>query len=249
MKRSLKITIKEAIEKCRKSIKEITLRPLFECEKMLSFLLNKDRTYLHIFDKEKLPAKVAEKFYENIDKRKKGYPIEYIFKKVSFYSLDFYIEDGVLIPRPETELLIDELLKELDINKKYNIAEIGIGSGIISIVLAKKLKNSYFYGSDISKKALEVAKINIKNFRLKERIFLFQNSYLPLSNQSFDIIISNPPYIKNDYKIPMPLQYEPKEALFGGRKGYEILKKILDIAFEKEVSILACEIGYDQKNS
>ena len=182
-----------------------------------------------------------------VEKLKINTPIEYITKKVSFYSEEFFINYGALIPRPETEILIDEVLKIIKYFPSPNIAEIGIGSGIISIILSMSVPKAQIIATDISIKALEIAKINLKKFNIQS-VELVKTPYLKGIYKDFDIIVSNPPYIANDFVVEKNLYHEPKTALFGGEIGDEILKNIIDLAIKKEVKYLICEMGYDQKD-
>lgn len=223
-------------------------RKALECEILLAHLLKQNRIFLHINENYAIPENIVESFFSGVESINKGYPIEYLTNKVSFYSRDFFIKDGVLIPRPESELLVDNALELIEKHDIKNIYEIGVGSGILSIMLCLLNKNIHIIASDISKTALEVAKLNIEKFiaedsTLKSRIELVNCNLLDditLNNNS--LIISNPPYIANDYKIPKKLLFEPKEALFGGDKGDEILLKIIEL----DSTFLACEIGYNQ---
>ena len=237
------ISIKEAIKKASLKLKHLE-NPQKEARLLLSHFLNKDNLYLTLNENKKIDEK---KYFDLVNKRAKDIPLEYITKKVSFYSKEFFIDFGTLIPRPETELLIDEVLK-LPL-KNPIIAEIGIGSGIISIMLAYLLKPKKIIATDINPDAIKIAKRNIK-FHNKENIIdVYHTSYLDGIEENIDIIVSNPPYIKNDFKIDKNLTYEPQNALFGGENGDEILKNIVDLAIIKKVKFLACEIGYDQKES
>ncbi len=241
--------IKEALRLAAKKLSDVARRPLFEAEILLSNILKQDRVYLHIHNEEVLEEKLLKIFFKDIERRAQNFPIEYITKKVSFYSEEFYIEEGVLIPRPETELLIDKVLENVDLDEKVTVAEIGIGSGVISIILAKKLKNARFIATDISKKAMEVSKINLKKHSVEEKVELKECSLLDCVEEKVDIIVSNPPYIAKDFKLDKNVTFEPEEALFGGKSGDELIKKIIDIALLKEANLLICEMGYDQKES
>ncbi len=178
-----------------------------------------------------------------------GYPLEYITKKVSFYSQDFFINCSALIPRTETELLVDkalQLIKAHDIQKIY---EIGTGSGIIAIMLCLQNPHIAITATDISPTALKIAQKNIVlksalDSSLKSRITLVESDLLNGVdfNPKDSLIISNPPYIAEDYKIPRNLTYEPPIALFGGKNGDEILQKIIAL----DSDFLCCEIGYNQ---
>jgi len=184
-----------------------------------------------------------------VQRRSINEPFEYIVNKVSFYSEEFYIAEGALIPRPETEILIDKVLENIDdINAPINFVEVGVGSGIISIMLAKKLRNAKFIAIDISKDALEIAKINIKKFALEERIELRQGSLLEPITEKIDYLVSNPPYIEDGVSLEKNLDYEPQNALFGGTIGDEIIKKLLDEVLRRDIKFFSCEMGYDQKD-
>ncbi len=240
------ISIKEALSYGAKELKGIADNPKKEAMILLSFILKKDNVYIFLHENDEFNFFNE---YKKILKRRIVFePIEYIINSVSFYSKQFFIDKGALIPRPETELLIDEILKNIENkNQILNIAEIGTGSGVISIILALSLKNAHFIATDISNDALKIAEKNINNFNLKDKIELFQTSYLDNISDKIDILISNPPYVANEFKIDKSLEYEPKEAIFGGEKGYEIYENIIQIAKEKDVKLLSCEIGYDQK--
>lgn len=184
-----------------------------------------------------------------VARRAKNEPLEYITNSVSFYSEEFYIAAGSLIPRPETELLIDEVLKHVeDKNSNILFVEVGVGSGIISIILAKIFKNARFIAVDISADALKIAEINIKKFGLEERIELRLGSLLDSVEEKIDYLVSNPPYIANNTELESNLSYEPQNALFGGEVGDEIIKKLLDEVLKREISFFTCEMGYDQKD-
>ncbi|MDY0117433.1 MAG: peptide chain release factor N(5)-glutamine methyltransferase [Sulfurimonadaceae bacterium] len=184
-----------------------------------------------------------------VERRKAQEPFEYITSKVSFYSEEFYIAKGALIPRPETELLIDEVLQYFpQTDAKITFVEVGIGSGIISIMLAKHYPHAKFIGVDISEAALLVAKINIEKFGLQERIELRLGSLLDVVDEGIDYLISNPPYIANDIELEHNLSYEPQNALFGGEIGDEIIQKLLSEVLKRKINLFTCEMGYDQKD-
>ncbi len=190
-----------------------------------------------------------EELYKMVERRCQNEPLEYITNSVSFYSQEFYIAKGALIPRPETEILIAEVIKNIpNTNTKLTIAEVGVGSGIISIMLALKFVNAKIIAVDISKLALKIAKINIEKFALQERIELRLGSLLEPISENIDYLVSNPPYIENGVKLESNLDYEPQDALFGGDIGDEIIKKLLDEVLSRKIKFFSCEIGYDQKD-
>lgn len=191
----------------------------------------------------------CEKLFEWASRRAKNEPLEYITQNVSFYSEEFFIAEGALIPRPETELLIDEVIKNIkDKNSNITFAEVGIGSGIISIMLAKTFPNAKIIAVDISEAALKIAKINIEKFGLQDRIELRLGSLLEPISEHIDYLVSNPPYIADDFKLESNLSYEPQNALFGGTVGDEIIRELLDEVLSRNINFFSCEIGYDQQD-
>ncbi|BCD62408.1 release factor glutamine methyltransferase [Nitratiruptor sp. YY08-26] len=233
--------ISEALKLAQKMLRTVAQRPLLEAELLLAHYLQKERIYLHAHPDEE----VDEGFFSLIQRRATHEPLEYIIKEVSFYSKRFFIEPGVLIPRPETELLIDEIAKR--IQGEERVAEIGVGSGIISAILKMKFPNLKIVATDINKKALVVAQKNFERYSVD--IKLVHTSLLDGVEEEFDIIISNPPYIKRGFPLEKPLYFEPAEALFGGERGDELLRQIIDIFIKSSAKILACEMGYDQKEA
>ncbi len=212
-------------------------------EYILSKLLKKDRIFLHLnrnfeFDETE--------FLEIINKINSGYPIEYIFQEVEFFGDKFFIKEGVLIPRDDTESLIEESIKELKNLEIKNIAEIGVGSGVISITLAKEFPNLEFIATDINLKALELTKENIKKHDIKN-IKLFNTSLLDNIDEKIDVIISNPPYVEESHKKPN--QFEPDSAFFAKDEGTYLLKEIVKEGIKRKVKLILCEMGYQQKES
>lgn len=234
------MTIKEALKEGSKALKNGKAARI-----LLSHHLQKDALALILIENEEVP--LVEDYLALITRAKNDEPIEYITNEVSFYSKEFFIKKGALIPRPETELLIDKVLFEARKFKYPHIAEIGVGSGIISTLLALSLEDVTITATDISEDAIEIAKINAKRFGVEDKITFIHTPYLNDVNERFDIIVSNPPYIADDASVENNLSYEPNIALFGGKVGDEILKKIIDIALYHDNCILCCEMGYDQK--
>ena len=210
------------------------------------FFLDVDELWL--LTNQNTQIKDTKKLYEMVARRVENEPYEYIVNSVSFYSEIFYIASGALIPRPETELLIDAVLKEKpNLDEAINFVEVGVGSGIISIILALKYKNAKFIAVDISQDALNIAKINRDKFGLQERIELRLGSLLECVDEKIDYLVSNPPYIKDGVELESNLAYEPQNALFGGEVGDEIIKKLLDALLSRNIKFFSCEMGYDQK--
>ena len=241
------MTIKETVKKYSNELKFVTHIPAKEVEILMMFLLDKNTIWLHLnyekeFEKEKELATLVKK-------RATNYPLEYIIEKASFYGEMFIVKPGVLIPRPETEILVENAVEILkDKKEEIKVLEIGTGSGIISVMLALLIPNIKIIAVDINEKALELAKQNAIKHGVENRIdFRLSNLYENVNENDIFLCISNPPYIANDYKLPPNVKYEPSNALFGGVVGDELLKDIIKQTNEKKIPYLLCEMGYDQK--
>ena len=217
----------------------------------LEQVLNLSKPELLLNKNKELTKKNYKEYKRIIKKLNKGLPIQYITKKANFYGKEYYVNKNTLIPRPETEILVhktNQLIEKHMNNKNINILEIGTGSGIIAITLKKLNKNYNITATDISKKAIKVAK---KNAKTHNTTITFKKTYLYKGiNQKYDIIISNPPYIEeNSQNIEKIVKdNEPKQALFGGKDGLDYYRRILkDITkIINKNHIIALEIGENQ---
>jgi len=240
----------EAIIFGQNSLKNIK-RNRVEVEKFIMKIIKKDRLFLILNQNYTLSENEISKYKEFIFRRKNREPLEYILNMVSFYSEEFFIKGGALIPRPETELLINKALDILSKLKSPKVLEIGIGSGVISTILAKNIDNILIVAVDISLEALDIAKTNIQAFEVMDKIELRESDLFEniRKDEHFDLIISNPPYISDNEngRLQKELDYEPNIALYGGDIGDEILKKIIKFFFLSKTKYLLCEMGYDQK--
>ena len=236
--------IKNALIEATRRIKDISDIPNKEARILLASYLKKDQIWIIIHDDEVIEE---EGYFELIKRRVNNEPIEYIVNSASFYGKNFYVDKNVLIPRPETEILIDLVVSICKGIKRPRIVEIGTGSGIISIMLAHLIPDAIITAIDISKEALHVAKKNADEHGVNIE-FIYSDLCENFSESNFDMLVSNPPYIANDESLHVGLSYEPNLALYGGTVGDEILCKIIDIYKEKKVKFLACEMGYDQKD-
>jgi len=237
--------VKEALVEATKRIKDISDIPNKEARILLAFYLKKDQLWIITHDDECIEE---ESYFELIQRRVNNEPIEYITNSASFYGEDFYVDSNVLIPRPETELLVDLVVSTCKGMKNPRIVEIGTGSGIISIMLAKLLPKAVITAIDISEEALHVAKKNAKKHELDIE-FIHSDLCDNFHEKNFDMLVSNPPYIADNESLHIGLSYEPSLALYGGNVGDEILRSIIDIYEDKNVKCLACEMGYDQKDT
>ncbi|NOQ31993.1 MAG: peptide chain release factor N(5)-glutamine methyltransferase [Helicobacteraceae bacterium] len=229
-----------------KELSGLIENPRREAELIVMHYLNRDQLWL--IGNSAYEIEDDKKLYEWIQRRSKNEPLEYITNSVSFYSQNFFIKEGALIPRPETEILIDEVCKYIESSFSGLIVEVGVGSGIISILLAQKLPLAKIIAVDISEEALEVAKQNIANFGFSDRIELRKGSLLSVVDEKVDVLVSNPPYIANEAPLESNLSYEPSLALFGGNIGDEIVNELLNIALDRNIKYFFCEFGYDQKD-
>ncbi len=230
--------------------------PHLDVQLILSHLLSKDKIYLHVHRKDEVTDEIAEKFYCMAGKRNEGYPLQYMTNTQEFMGLAFYVQEGVLVPRPDTEILVEKIIKTAGkYEREINILDIGTGSGAIAVSLGYYLKNSKVTAMDISDTALETAEINIKAHRLTNvkilKADIFNHDF---KNEKYDIVVSNPPYIESDVIKGLPKEvstYEPKLALDGGADGLNYYRQIVKVFKEiyKKDSILAVEIGYDQKQT
>ncbi|MDB9799579.1 peptide chain release factor N(5)-glutamine methyltransferase [Pelagibacteraceae bacterium] len=234
-----------------KRLKEKNIKShLLDSELILSSLLNKKRENLLLSNDLKLPKDKIFNFNQLINRRLKNEPMAYILKKKSFWNSDFFVNNNTLIPRPETELLVEKIVDYYSNNKIF-ILDVGTGSGCILISILEELKNSKGIGIDLSKKAIEVAIINAKNSLACNRIKFIKKSISSNFYNKFDLIVSNPPYICNHEIISLPKDiknFEPKIALDGGKDGLDVIEKVIYKAKDilKINGMLALEVGYGQ---
>lgn len=218
---------------------------------ILSSILKISKSDIILNNEQELTKKDYKKYNKALNKYKKGYPIQYILKETYFYGNKYYVNKNVLIPRPETELLVEKtvnLIKQ-KFNKKLKIIDIGTGSGAIAITLKKLLPDAEITATDISKKALKVAKYNAKNNKVN--IKFKKSDILKNINDKYDVIISNPPYISYDEKIEdIVKNNEPKKALYAPLDGIYFYKEILEQSNSKlnKNNIIAFEIGSNQED-
>jgi release factor glutamine methyltransferase len=223
---------------------------ILDSEILLSKILNKTREEILINLEQKVNNENVSVFKKYLNRRSKNEPIAYILNEKEFWCKKFEINKHTLIPRPETELLVEELIKIFD-KKKISILDIGTGSGCIILSLLSSLEKSLGIGVDISKGAILIAKKNAKKLKLLERVKFLNKPFEGLFNKKFDLIVSNPPYIdKKDMKNLSEdiKKYEPRIALDGGNDGLDLIKKVIYKSNEilKINGLLALEIGNEQ---
>lgn len=235
------MTIKDAIEYGTINNNEVNI--------LLCDAINKDKLFLLCHNDYVLSESEEKLFLDYIEKRKKNTPISYITHKREFYGREFYVNENVLIPRPETEIIID-VVKGLNLTKDLKILDLCTGSGIIPITLGLECGFKEIYASDISFKALEVAKENAKKYN-QNITFIESDLFENIPNIKFDLIISNPPYITREdmEKLDIDVKREPNIALYGGVDGLDFYKKIISQGKEYLKGKFIFEIGYNQSDS
>ena len=244
------MTIQELLELGSKNLREAGQEePKALAKRILAFLLKKDVSYLAIHPEEIVETKIETDFNEAIQKKQAGIPLQYITNMQEFMGTNFYVDENVLIPRPDTEVLVEEVIKLAKEKENIAILDMCTGSGAIAIALAEYLTNAKITASDKSKKALVVAQKNAKNTKTSIQ-FIESDLFCNIKNK-FDIIVSNPPYIESDVIkcLDKEVQKEPMMALDGGKDGLDFYRKIAKQAraYLNEDGYLALEIGYNQK--
>ena len=223
-----------------------------DSELLLTKILDKNREEILINLEQKICQKNFLKYKQLIQRRSQCEPIAYIVKEKEFWSKNFLVSSDTLIPRPETELIVEKLTKIFE-EKKISILDIGTGTGCILISLLSELKNSKGIGIDISKKALRIAEKNSEQHGMKNKIKFFHKSLDSKFYQKFDLIVSNPPYIKKSEIKNLQedvRKFEPRIALDGGNDGLDLIKKVIYKSkyILKVKGMLALEIGNEQFN-
>ncbi len=248
------MNIETAIKKGVNILKENNItNPYLDSEVLMTSTVNKDKKYIILNLKKTLNDKDLSYFNELIKRRTKGEPIAYLINKKEFWNTEFYINNDVLIPRPDTELIIEQVLKIYSKNSYCRTLDIGLGSGCILLSILKERKNFYGVGIDISKKSIKVSKFNAKMLNLDNRVKFYNSNVDNFNIGKYDLIVSNPPYIELStlkYLEKDVFNFEPKLALNGGASGISEIKKVIDKSSSliKNKGKFILEIGFNQKN-
>ena len=241
--------IKEALIKGREYLKELEhTDPIYETRRILSDLLNKDLSYLVSHNDDLLDSKIENKYFEILEKRKIGIPLQYILGEEDFYGRTFKVFEGVLIPRQDTEISVEKLLNIIENNPINNMLEIGCGTGIVSI--------SVDLETAIEVTAVDISESAIKNTRINKELLnseikIIKSDLFSEVRDKFDLIYSNPPYIKSSdiEKLQVEVRnYEPRLALDGGKDGLLFYRNIIKSSpeFLNSKGFLVFEIGHDE---
>lgn len=247
------MTIRQALQKGMIELKGNSIdTPNLKARLLMQFILKQTRQYIIVHDEEKLDKRQEENYFKAIEELKENKPIEHITHQKEFMKLNFYVSEKVLIPRQDTEILVEEVIKIAKKTQARKILDLCTGSGVIAISLAKYLPESEITAVDISRAALEVAIKNAKKNQVENQITFVESDLMEqLGMEKYDIIVSNPPYIEKQEleKLEKQVQKEPKIALDGGWDGLTFYRKMIAKAYEylKYKGYLAFEIGYNQK--
>ena len=247
------MTIMEEIKKGMIELKNSNIEcPKLKARLLMQFTLNKPRQYVIVNDMEELNEKERIKYFDAISKIRKGIPLEHITHQKEFMKLNFFVDENVLIPRQDTEILVEETIKIAQKTNAKKILDLCTGSGAIAVSLAKYLPQTDITAIDISNEALKIAKKNAINNKVENQItFVSSDMFTNLNEEKFDIIVSNPPYIKRNVIeiLDKEVKREPYIALNGGEDGLDFYRKIVKESYQylKYGGYLCLEIGFDQK--
>ena len=248
------MNLETAINDAKSFLKKNSLKsPNLDCEILMSKVINEDRKFIILNPKFNLNSQELFKFKKLVKERSKGKPVAYLVEKKEFWNSEFKIEKDILIPRPDTEIVVEQAL-EITRNKfKLKILEIGVGSGCILLSILKEKKDFYGVGIDISKKCIALSKFNAHKLGLSNRVKFFKYNVDNFNYGKYDLIISNPPYInklKLRYLDRDVINFEPKLALDGGIDGLSEIRKVINKTSNliKKNGKFVLEIGSNQKN-
>ena len=247
------MNILQALNNANKKLKEKGIKSYhLDSQILISEALKVEKKNILLNLEKKVSMKKLDYFDFLVTERINKKPIAYILRKKEFWKYDFFVNQNVLIPRPETELIIENVLELTKNKSKLNILDIGVGSGCIILSILKERKNFNGTGIDICKKSLNICKINSYYLEVSSRLKLFKSDVDNFQNGKYDLIVSNPPYIKKSilkYLEKDVIGFEPKLALDGGNEGLSVIRKVIERSSKliKKKGFLILEIAYDQK--
>ena len=233
--------------------KKFIPNPQLDSEILMAKTINKDRKEILLNSEHILNKNDLDNFYNLIKQRSLGNPVAYLINKKFFWNSEFFVTSDILIPRPDTELIVENILSLTKQKNKISILDIGVGSGCILLSILKEKKSIYGTGIDLSKKCLNICKINASNLKVSSRLKLYKSDVDKFNFGKYDLIVSNPPYIKTcklKYLERDVAKFEPKLALDGGLDGLSEIRKVINKSSEliKKNGKFILEIGFDQKN-
>ena len=245
-------SIKSVLQDAQKKLISISDSPALDAEILLSHCLNKERVYLHTWPEHGVEPEALNCFHTLLEKRLTDYPIAYLMGTKAFWTLDLMVTPDVLIPRPETELLVETALEKIKKIEKPKILDLGTGSGAIALALASERSDARIIATDASAKALRIAKKNADKYQLNGIVeFIESDWFANIADKDFDLIVSNPPYIvEDDPHLATTIRHEPQQALVADKDGMSDIEIIIknSPAYLKHECWLMIEHGFDQAN-
>ena len=246
--------INSALNKGSKILREKYIpNSQLDAEILMAQTIKKDRKYILLNSKRLLNKHDLDNFNKLIEERSLGKPVAHLINRKFFWNSEFFVTKNTLIPRPDTELIVEKVLSLTKQKNKINILDIGVGSGCILLSILKERKDFYGIGIDISEKCLKISKINAIKLKISSRLKLYKSDIDKFDLGKYDFIVSNPPYIKKNelkYLDRDVAEFEPKLALDGGLDGLSEIRKVIKKSSEliKKNGMFILEIGFDQKN-
>ncbi len=242
-------SIQSLLKTARQQLAIVSDSPQLDAELLLSHCLNKERSYLYAWGEIRVEQALQRQFNQLIEKRLSDYPIAYLLGHKAFWSLDLIVTEAVLIPRPETELLVETALEKIQTSKAPKILDLGTGSGAIALAIASERPDAIITASDYSDKALAIARQNARKNNIHNISFIQSDWFHQIPPQKFDLILSNPPYISSqDPHLQQSIRHEPLQALVSGETGLDAINAILDSAlhYMQHRAWILIEHGYNQ---
>ncbi len=228
--------------------------PRMNAEVLLMFVLGCDRAHLYSYPERELTDEEIELYDEALATRARGVPAQYITGHQEFWGLDFIVTPAVLIPRPETEHLVEAALQVCRALDRPRIIDVGTGSGCVALALASELPKAEIHATDMSEEALEIARANAARLQFQSRVVFHHGDLLAGIGEGFDLVASNPPYVGDSEEDKVQLEvrkFEPRSAVFAGRDGMDVIRRLAPQAHAvlKPGGWLAMEIGYSQETA
>jgi release factor glutamine methyltransferase len=242
-------TIQTLLKQTTQQLSKVSDSPQLDAELLLCHCLSKDPSHLYAWGEKQVDKVTQQAFKQLVEKRLTDYPVAYLLGHKEFWSLDLIVTEDVLIPRPETELLVETALDKIQCLKSPKILDLGTGSGAIALAIATERSDATLTASDYCHKALAIATQNAQDNNLHNVSFIQSDWFSNIKHQPFDLIVSNPPYIQsNNLHLKQGIRHEPLQALASGETGLDDIKTILHSApdYMKNATWILIEHGYDQ---
>jgi release factor glutamine methyltransferase len=220
------LNIDDALVRATERLRDISESPRLDAELLLALALDVARSYLFAHPEDRLDPAAAERFFANVDKRVAGMPLAYITGEKEFWSLNLAVSPNTLVPRPETEVLVEQALALIPKDAAWHVLDLGTGSGAIALAIARERQLCLVVATDVSQGALAVARENARRLSIANIEFVCGRWCEPLQGTAFDVIVSNPPYVEADDPHLHALRHEPLDALAAGPDGLDAIRAI-----------------------